>query len=67
MIVLNCISDSAGKPSTTVYEDVVGGDPGDRLADMVTAGYLPPVEEPKALPIKGGDEEDQLLPDKTFT
>ena len=67
---MNCISDTAGNPTTMVYEDVVGGDPGgnlDRLADMVTAGYLPPVEEPKALPIKGGDEEDKLSPDKTFT
>ena len=53
-----------------VYEDVVSGDPGgklDRLVDMAAAGYLPPVEGPKVLPIQSGDEEDQLSPDKTFT
>lgn len=65
-----CISDTAGNPTTMVYEDMEGGDPGgklDRLVDMAAAGYLPPVEGPKALPIQGGDEEDQLSPDKTFT
>ena len=51
-----------------VHEDVVSGDPGgklDRLVDMAAAGYLPPVEGPKVLPIQSGDEEDQLSPDKT--
>ena len=62
--------DTAGNPSTTEYEDVMGGDPGgcsDRLAEMTAAGHLPPLEGPKALATEGGDEEDQLAPDQTYT